>query len=131
MLASAGSGKTMSLLGKIEYLHNRLGIPAGRILVISFTQKTVTELKERCSIDGVEIRTFHSLGNSLLRSNARTNVMSKRLIADVQVDAFIRNYCELLVKGNAKFGRSFTDFVLFYYPIPTEQIAVEEQRIAD
>ena len=131
MLASAGSGKTMSLLGKIEYLHNRLGIPAGRILVISFTQKTVTELKERCSIDGVEIRTFHSLGNSLLRSNARANVMSKRLIADVQVDAFIRNYCELLVKDNAKFSRSFTDFVLFYYPIPTEQIAVEEQRIAD
>lgn len=67
VLASAGSGKTMSLLAKVEYLVCRLHIRPSNILVLSFTKKTVGELIERCKISGVEIRTFHGLGHSILR----------------------------------------------------------------
>lgn len=116
VLASAGSGKTLSLLAKIEYIHNQLRIPSRHILVISFTQKTVAELKERCNIDGVEIRTFHSLGNYFLRSARQPSMAQKQLITDTQIGIFIRNYCEFLILHDADFARVFVDFVLFYYP---------------
>ena len=67
VLASAGSGKTLSLMAKINYLINGLHISPPQILVISFTNKTVSELVERCGNPDVEVRTFHSLGNSLLQ----------------------------------------------------------------
>ena len=58
VLASAGSGKTLSLLAKIEYLAHELRIPPRQILVISFTQKTVAELKERCRFLVAHLMTF-------------------------------------------------------------------------
>lgn len=87
MLASAGSGKTLSLLAKIEYLVLKLHIPPEQILVISFTKKTVAELAERCAIGGVEIRTFHSLGLNILRRSGE----NRTLISDGELDSFWRD----------------------------------------
>ena len=68
ILASAGSGKSASLLGKVKYLTNSVGMPAEEILVIAFTRKVVKELKERVKGSGVEICTFHSFGNKIIKS---------------------------------------------------------------
>ena len=68
------------------------------------------------SIDGVEIRTFHSLGNHLLRSVEQSLMVSKQLITDTQIGDFVRRYCEFLIYHDADFARDFVDFVLFYYP---------------
>ena len=89
VLASAGSGKTMSLLAKIEYLNRDLRIPAEQILAISFTKKTVDELAERCEVKGVEFRTFHSLGNSLLRQSGR-EFRGATLISESETAHFIQ-----------------------------------------
>ena len=118
VLASAGSGKTMSLLAKIEYLNRQLKIPAEQILVISFTQKTVMELKERCSVKNVEIRTFHSLGNSILQSTADASLGPKQLIGENETLSFLRRFCEFLIKRNKTFARSVIDFILFFYSAP-------------
>lgn len=67
ILASAGSGKSASLLAKVNYLVRDLGIPAEQILVIAFTRKVVVELQERMKESGVEICTFHSFGNKIIR----------------------------------------------------------------
>lgn len=88
VLASAGSGKTMSLLAKIEYLNHDLHIPAEAILAISFTKKTVDELAERCIVKGVEFRTFHSLGNSILQ-NAKRKGCRRMLIDEAEIAQFI------------------------------------------
>ena len=88
VLASAGSGKTMSLLAKIEYLNRELRIPADEILAISFTKKTVDELAERCEIKGVEFRTFHGLGNSILRQSGR-EFRGRTLISEAETAQFI------------------------------------------
>ena len=117
VLASAGSGKTLSLLAKIEYLNHELRIPAEQILVISFTSKTVAELKERCSVKNVEIRTFHSLGNNILRS-AEQQSQNLSLIDEQKVKNFIRNYCEFLIAKDANFARDIIDFVLFFKSTP-------------
>ena len=76
----------MSLLAKVKYLVCNLHIKPEDILVISFTKKTVSELKERCAIAGVEIRTFHSLGHKLLCEAG----IEGRLIKNSEFDGVIR-----------------------------------------
>lgn len=68
ILASAGSGKSASLLAKVNYLVQTLKIPSKDILVIAFTRKVVKELNERMKGSGVEICTFHSFGNKIIKS---------------------------------------------------------------
>ena len=87
VLASAGSGKTLSLLAKIEYLISSLGIQPEEILAISFTKKTVEELCERCSVKSVEFRTFHSLGKNILNFN---EIRPQNLISEQETEEFLQ-----------------------------------------
>ena len=86
ILAPAGSGKTATLLAKIDYLTTRLKIPAKDILVIAFTNKVVAELRDRIKSQAVEIRTFHSLGNKIIKSHYKDH----QLITDAKTSAFFR-----------------------------------------
>ncbi|MBR0134072.1 UvrD-helicase domain-containing protein [Candidatus Saccharibacteria bacterium] len=97
VLASAGSGKTMSLLAKIEYLYRELRIPAEQILAISFTKKTVDELAERCEVKGVEFRTFHGLGNSILHGAGR-DFRGQTLISESETKSFLQQQVSKLPK---------------------------------
>lgn len=65
VIAGAGSGKTLTVVGKIKYLVERRGVRPEEILVTSFTRKSVNELAERidkAGIEGVSCRTFHKIG---------------------------------------------------------------------
>lgn len=69
VLAPAGSGKTKTLVNRILYLLNQ-GIPAGKILALAFNKKARDEMQERLdrkNMQGVEVRTFHSLGYEIVR----------------------------------------------------------------
>lgn len=65
VIAGAGSGKTLTIVGKIKYLVERWGVRPESILVTSFTRKSVNELAdriERAGIKGVSCKTFHKIG---------------------------------------------------------------------
>ena len=65
VIAGAGSGKTLTVVGKIKYLVERRGVRPEEILVTSFTRKSVNELAERidkAGIDEVSCKTFHKIG---------------------------------------------------------------------
>ncbi len=70
VIAGAGAGKTTTVAAKVRYLVEKRGIDPKQILVISFTNKAVGELKERIN-DGLlipcPITTFHSAGYAILR----------------------------------------------------------------
>ena len=68
ILASAGSGKSASLMAKVNYIVQDLKIPAEQVLVIAFTRKVVKELNARMGSSGVEICTFHSFGNKIIKN---------------------------------------------------------------
>ena len=72
VIAGAGAGKTTTVAAKVKYLVEKKGIEPKDILVISFTNKAVGELRERINknlhID-CPIATFHSIGNAILRIN--------------------------------------------------------------
>ena len=69
--AGAGSGKTKVLTSRIAYLIDQIGVPATRILAITFTNKAAKEMKERVEgILGIRppfISTFHSFCVRVLR----------------------------------------------------------------
>jgi ATP-dependent DNA helicase UvrD/PcrA len=75
VIAGAGSGKTRTLTYRVAYLLEQ-GIPADRILLLTFTNKAAKEMmrrvadllgQERPSLWG---GTFHSIGNRVLRQHA-------------------------------------------------------------
>ena len=60
VLASAGCGKTSVLIAKYAYLHQRLGIPTSKILLLAFNKSVKDELIERLKAMGVEEANIHT-----------------------------------------------------------------------
>src|ERR1700735_3729889 len=75
VIAGAGSGKTRTLTYRVAWLLEQ-GIPADRILLLTFTNKAAAEMMRRVSdLLGHELRalwggTFHSIGARVLRTHA-------------------------------------------------------------
>ena len=70
VIAGAGAGKTTTMAAKVKYLVDKLNISPDDILLISFTNKAVEELKERINDKlGIpaKVTTFHAFGYDLLR----------------------------------------------------------------
>ena len=67
VIAGAGCGKTSMIVAKVNYLIHK-GINPGKILVLSYTKKTVEDLNKKLGIlkTNVNAKTFHSLGLSIL-----------------------------------------------------------------
>ncbi|MGB7767947.1 MAG: ATP-dependent helicase [Verrucomicrobiia bacterium] len=75
VIAGAGSGKTRTLTYRVAYLLEQ-GIPADRILLLTFTNKAASEMMRRVAdLTGQAIPslwggTFHSIGARILRQHA-------------------------------------------------------------
>lgn len=67
VIAGAGSGKTTTIVGKVKYIINRYKIKPENILLISFTKASAKDLTKRVNFKGIEVRTFHGLGNEIIR----------------------------------------------------------------
>ena len=65
LIAGAGAGKTYTITEKIKYLIEEKHLKEDEILVISFTNKSVNDLKKRINYK-INIMTFHKLAMSIL-----------------------------------------------------------------
>lgn len=66
IIAGAGSGKTTTIVGKVEYVIDRYKVPVDQILLISFTNKSAATLASRINIPGIEAKTFHRFGKDVI-----------------------------------------------------------------
>ena len=66
VIASAGSGKTSTILGKAKYMVEKRHIDPSKVLLITFTRKAANELHERMKIDGMTCSTFHALAYHII-----------------------------------------------------------------
>ena len=66
VIASAGSGKTSTIVGKAKYLVEKQQINPARILLLTYTKKAANELSERMKIPGLSSGTFHSLAYHII-----------------------------------------------------------------
>lgn len=91
VLAGAGSGKTKMLTSRIAYLMDVRGVPASRILAVTFTNKAAREMKIRVerhlstsATNGYlgipEIGTFHAICVRILRRELAATPFTKPFV---------------------------------------------------
>ncbi|PJZ52693.1 ATP-dependent helicase [Leptospira adleri] len=76
IFAGAGSGKTRVISNRIAHLIENAGVSAGKIVALSFTNKSAREMEERVrkmiprqKLKGIVLSTFHSLGLNILKKH--------------------------------------------------------------
>ena len=72
IVAGAGSGKSLTMVGKIRYLIERKGIKEDGILCISFTRDASENLERNIKKNynyNVKVYTFHKLALEILKYN--------------------------------------------------------------
>ena len=70
VVAGAGAGKTTTMAAKVKYLVEKRGVKPEQILVISYTNKAVGELRSKINKDlkiDCPVTTFHKTGYAILR----------------------------------------------------------------
>ena len=94
VIAGAGAGKTTTVAAKVKYLVEKKNIDPKQILIISFTNKAVGELKDKINKDlkiDCPITTFHSAGNAILRKNTdeKLNIVEGSFLYNTVKDYFL------------------------------------------
>lgn len=116
VIAGAGAGKTTTVAAKVKYLVDRKGVAPEQILVVSFTNKAVQELRSKLNRDlkiNCPIATFHSTGNAILRKQhpEKLNIVDSGklyfVIQDYFRDSVLKN--ESLVNNLIMFFASYFD----------------------
>lgn len=80
VIAGAGSGKSLTILGKINYLIEFFSINPQNILVISFTNASVNDIKNKLKYS-MDVFTFHKLAMHILeRANINYSISSTNLL---------------------------------------------------
>ena len=156
VIAGAGCGKTITILGKILYILEKGLCTPDEILVISFTNATTDELKDRIdklTKDNIQVTNFHKLGLNIIKTVKQNNIsiLSDRYNTIVNIvyklskeDKF-RNMLETYIveyysyENIEEVFNSFGDYVKYYaqrkdilYTIKGERVkSFEEKQIAN
>ena len=97
VIAGAGSGKTTTIIGKINYIIKNNLYKEKEILIISFTNETVKELKSRIKYQ-IDIKTFHKLAKDII-SKINSNLS---IANDYELKYIINEYLNSYGKYNKK-----------------------------
>lgn len=118
VVAGAGSGKTLTIAGKVKYLVESRGYKPEEILLISFTSKSAQEMKERITgklgID-VDVKTFHKLGLDIIAKKHKKK-------PDVSEDAseLVHEYFREEIIKNPEKVDALVSFLSYYLKIPAD-----------
>ena len=107
VLAPAGSGKTATLLSKVNYLIEHDHLDPSQILLIAFTRKVVAELSARITYRDVTIRTFHSLGNQIIKSHTTGNA----ILDDTDMATLVHRLTEKMKDTNPDYLDAFNHYL--------------------
>lgn len=113
VIAGAGTGKTTTIIGLVKELLITEKAQPEEILLLSFTNASVNELKERIfreTSKRIDTTTFHRLGLKIIAS-ARGKVpnVSHTDISQFVTDELQRRVCE------PQFLKDFNDYIAFEY----------------
>ena len=88
-IAGAGSGKTLTICGKVKYLLDELRVDASDILLLSYSKKSADDLQAKVSLinNSIKVGTFHALGLDILKQ-----ATGKAFTVDDSFNAVIEKY---------------------------------------
>jgi len=121
VIAGAGAGKTTTVAAKVKYLVDKQDIDPKQILVISFTNKAVKELKDKIQKGlGIDcpIATFHSTGNAIIHVNAPEEKLN--IVDQSRLYFVIRDYFRESVMLNESVVNKLIMFFATYFDAPYE-----------
>ena len=118
VLAGAGSGKTLTIAGKVKYLCSEKGISPEDILLIAFTKKSAEEMTERISGRlGIPVTatTFHKLGLDIITAsrNKRPDVVD-------DLTEFVQDYFEKQIVDSPEAVRNLIEYFAYYLRLPAD-----------
>ena len=121
VIAGAGAGKTTTVAAKVKYLVDKQGVDPRQILVISFTNKAVNELKDKIQKSlGINcpIATYHSTGNAIIHVNAPEEKLN--IVDQSRLYFVIRDYFRESVMRNESVVNKLIMFFATYFDAPYE-----------
>ncbi len=123
LVASAGSGKTATMVGKVTYVLNKALYRPEEILLLAFNTDAAAELRERIarqhgveeSALGCKISTFHALGRGVIeqvrgRPPQLANWVEHPAGEARHIDQLIRE----LIEQNMEFRTLWTELLVLY-----------------
>lgn len=123
VVAGAGAGKTTTMAAKVKYLVEKQGIAPSDIMVISYTNKAIDELRERINKKlgiPVKISTFHAFGYDILRKGSDIppiiNNWSYKIIFEC---------IEKQIYTNKRLLENVVMFLGYYFNMPDEALKFE------
>lgn len=111
VIAGPGSGKSTTIAQKVRYLINDLKVLESEILLISFTNKSVDDLKKKLG-NNLFITTFHRLAIDILKYNNIKYQISDSNLLDYIIDEYL-----ITIKNKDKLCRYLNILKLDKYSI--------------
>jgi DNA helicase-4 len=117
IIAGAGSGKTLTIVGKVKYLLSVLQVPADAILPISFTNKSAEAMKDRINVRGITPMTFHKFGLAVLKDVEKR---SPQIYDGTNDKNIFKHYLKILSE-DTEYISNLNAFFINYVKIPKSQ----------
>lgn len=120
VIAGAGAGKTTTIAAKVKYLVEKKSIDPKQILVVSFTNKAVQELKDKLNRDlqiDCPVSTFHSTGNAILRKQTPEKL---NIVDGSKLYYVIQEYFKQSILKNETLVNNLILFFASYFDAPYE-----------
>ena len=120
VIAGAGAGKTTTVAAKVKYLVEKKGVDPRQILVVSFTNKAVQELKDKLNKDldiPCPVATFHSTGNAIIRKQVPDKL---NIVDSYKLYYVIMDYFKSSVLKNESMVNNLIMFFASYFDAPPE-----------
>lgn len=109
-IAGAGSGKTLTICGKLKFLFAN-GVNPSEILLLSYSRKSANDLKEK--IKDIDSRltadTFHKVGLKILEETYH-----KKFMVEDQLDAIIESYFRDKLPNDQKEMKNVLQYYALY-----------------
>ena len=121
IIAGAGSGKTLTIVGKIKYLIEIKKIKPEEILCISFTNDSVKSLKEKIT-SNIEILTFHKLAIKILSKK-------KYNISNISLNYIVDEYFNNIIYNNEAMIKKVFKILNFEYNIKEYNIILKSKQL--
>lgn len=123
VIAGAGSGKTTTIVGKVNYVVDRYKVKSDEILLISFTNKSASTLADRIRIEGVEAKTFHKFGKDVI---ANVENRQPSIFDEKQFRPFLTKYFNELIQNQSYLGK-VTEYFADYLKPPKSQFEFKDR----
>ena len=109
VIAGAGAGKTLTILGKVKYLIENDKINPSEIALISFTNASTNDIKRKLDFN-INVFTFHKLAIEILKRNK----LDYNICPDKLLSYIINEYLQTCNKTNQKLILKFLKINISY-----------------